>query len=148
MSLRKSSGHSLGKKQLKEKVVQIYEQIFQVKISLSFTFLNPDWSWKYLSIILVFYYIFQGDDPSLTNSNFWEEFFLLKPKPAVLESELCKVRGDQLGFIKPMIRSLFCQCVEVLGDTNSSSHHIKVCNSVQVWFMVLIQLKIDCGGSN
>ncbi|ODM95975.1 hypothetical protein Ocin01_10702 [Orchesella cincta] len=101
MSLRKTSAHSLGKKQLKEKIIQIYEQLLQ------------------------------GEDPSLANSNFWDEFFLLKPKPSVLETELSKLRGDQLNYLKPIIRSLFTHCVSVLGETNSNSHHIKICNSFQ-----------------
>ena len=44
-----------GRKALKEKVVEVYEGLFR------------------------------GDQIAVGNSNYWEEFFLLKPKIAVLE---------------------------------------------------------------
>ena len=44
-----------GKRALKEKIVEVYESLFR------------------------------GDQIALGNSNYWEEFFLLKPKMAVLE---------------------------------------------------------------
>lgn len=68
----------------------------------------------------------------MTNSNFWDEFFLLKPKTSVLEQELSKLRGDQLVALKPIIRSLFTHCVSILGDTATKSYHIKICNAFEV----------------
>jgi hypothetical protein len=47
-----------GKKVLKEKVVQLYEGFFR------------------------------GEQVTLGNANFWEEFFLIKPKIAALETEI------------------------------------------------------------
>lgn len=44
-----------GKKALKEKIVEVYEGLFR------------------------------GEQIAVGNSNYWEEFFLLKPKMAVLE---------------------------------------------------------------
>ena len=44
-----------GKRALKEKVVEVYEGLFR------------------------------GEQVAVGNSNYWEEFFLLKPKMAVLE---------------------------------------------------------------
>ena len=56
-----------GKKILKEKIVEIYESLFR------------------------------GDQISIGNCNFWEEFFLLKPKMAALEGEIGKLQADQLA---------------------------------------------------
>lgn len=71
MALRKKSD-SGSKRVLKEKVVQIYERFFQVRI------------YKYvLRCRLIYIYIhvslFQGEDVLKDNPNFWEELFLLKP---------------------------------------------------------------------
>ncbi|KAG8230648.1 hypothetical protein J437_LFUL010665, partial [Ladona fulva] len=85
---RKRSG-SGSKRQLKEKIVQIYESFFR------------------------------GDDPSLGNPNFWDEFFLLKPKVPHLEGEIQKLSGDQLISLKENINALFAQCVARLGDEHS-----------------------------
>ncbi|XP_046386239.1 armadillo-like helical domain-containing protein 3 [Ischnura elegans] len=88
MSSRKRSG-SGSKRQLKEKIVQIYESIFR------------------------------GEDPSLGNPNFWDEFFLLKPKVSHLEGEIQKLNGEQLISLKENINTLFAQCVTRLGDEHS-----------------------------
>ena len=48
-----------GKRALKEKVVEVYEGLFR------------------------------GEQVAVGNSNYWEEFFLLKPKMAVLEVRPC-----------------------------------------------------------
>jgi hypothetical protein len=47
-----------GKKVLKEKIVQLYEGFFR------------------------------GEQLTLGNANFWQEFFLIKPKMAALEAEI------------------------------------------------------------
>ena len=41
--------------------------------------------------------LFRGDQISIGNCNFWEEFFLLKPKMAALEGEIGKLQADQLA---------------------------------------------------
>lgn len=84
MTTRKRSG-SGSKRQLKEKVVQIYESFFK------------------------------GEDLSKNNESFWDEFFLLKPKTIHLEAEVQKLAPDQLGVVKENINSLFIQCIETLG---------------------------------
>ncbi|XP_066992007.1 armadillo-like helical domain-containing protein 3 isoform X2 [Anabrus simplex] len=84
MTSRKRSG-SGSKRQLKEKVVQIYESFFK------------------------------GEDPSLGNPNFWEELFLLKPKVPSLEAEIQKLSGEQLVALKENINILFKQCISTLG---------------------------------
>ncbi|KAK9721216.1 Armadillo-like helical domain-containing protein 3, C-terminal [Popillia japonica] len=88
MSTRKRSG-SGSKRQLKEKVVQIYESFFR------------------------------GDDLSKNNPTFWEELFLLKPKVSHLENEIQKITPDQLGCVKENINELFSQCVETLGHEHN-----------------------------
>ena len=53
-----------GRKALKEKVVEVYEGLFR------------------------------GDQIAVGNSNYWEEFFLLKPKIAVLEVSIMFQSGN------------------------------------------------------
>ncbi|XP_026277370.1 armadillo-like helical domain-containing protein 3 isoform X1 [Frankliniella occidentalis] len=86
-----------SKWQLKEKVVQMYECFFK------------------------------GEDPTKTNSNFWDELFLLKPKVPQLEAEIQKLNIDQLLQLKENIHTLFHQCVETL----SHGHHIRVVYALQ-----------------
>lgn len=85
MASRKRSG-SGSKRQLKEKIVQIYESFFK------------------------------GEDLSRLNPNFWDELFLLKPKVSYLESEILRLNEDQLIAAKENINCLFIQCIETLGN--------------------------------
>lgn len=96
MTTRKRSG-SGSKRQLKEKVVQIYESFFR------------------------------GEDLTKSNSSFWDEFFLLKPKVIQLETEIQKIPPEQLGTVKENINSLFIQCIETLGH----EHNIRVVYAMQ-----------------
>lgn len=96
MTTRKRSG-SGSKRQLKEKVVQIYESFFK------------------------------GEDLTKSNSSFWEEFFLLKPKVSQLESEIQKIPPEQIGAVKENISTLFVQCIETLEH----EHNIRVVYAMQ-----------------
>nr|CAD7393324.1 unnamed protein product [Timema cristinae] len=88
MTSRKRSG-SGSKRQLKEKVVQIYESFFK------------------------------GEDPALGNPNFWDEVFLLKPKVSSLEAEIQKLNGEQLVSLKDNINTLFKHCITTLGHEHN-----------------------------
>ena len=66
-----------GKKVLKEKIVEIYESLFR------------------------------GDQIAIGNVNFWDEFFLLKPKMAALEGEIGKLQADQLAGMRENLNVLF-----------------------------------------
>ncbi|XP_046658761.1 armadillo-like helical domain-containing protein 3 [Homalodisca vitripennis] len=88
MASRKRSG-SGSKRQLKEKVVQIYESFFR------------------------------GEDLSRTNANVWDELFLLKPKINYFEAEMQKLNGDQLILIQDNLHMLFAQCIDTLGHEHS-----------------------------
>lgn len=88
MTTRKRSG-SGSKRQLKEKVVQIYESYFK------------------------------GEDLAKSNPSFWEEFFLLKPKVVQLEIEIQKITPEQLGTVKENINALFIQCIDTLGHEHN-----------------------------
>ena len=88
MTTRKRSG-SGSKRQLKEKVVQIYESFFK------------------------------GEDVHKSNAAFWDEFFLLKPKVTHLEGEIQKISVEQLGLIRENINLLFVQCIETLGHEHN-----------------------------
>ncbi|KAL1122959.1 hypothetical protein AAG570_003284 [Ranatra chinensis] len=84
MTSRKRSG-SGSKRQLKEKIVQIYESFFK------------------------------GEDLTRLNPNFWDELFLLKPKVNQLEGEILRLNEDQLMAAKENINALFVQCIDTLG---------------------------------
>lgn len=88
MTTRKRSG-SGSKRQLKEKVVQIYESFFR------------------------------GEDLSANNPMFWDELFLLKPKVSHLENEVQKITPEMLGSVKDNINTLFSQCVDTLGHEHN-----------------------------
>ncbi|KAK4881781.1 hypothetical protein RN001_005100 [Aquatica leii] len=88
MTTRKRSG-SGSKRQLKEKIVQIYELFFK------------------------------GDDLSKNNPSFWDEFFLLKPKVAYFENEMQKLTPDQIILIKENLNVLFSQCVDTLNHEHN-----------------------------
>jgi hypothetical protein len=64
------------KKNLKEKVLQFYEALFRVS-SCRVHFLFSAFLWRHQ---LIESCSSQGEDPSLGNATFWDEFFLLKPK--------------------------------------------------------------------
>ncbi|GFT69451.1 armadillo-like helical domain-containing protein 3 [Nephila pilipes] len=76
------------KRPLKEKIVQIYEAFLQ------------------------------GEDPSLDNVNFWDEFFLLRPNLYFLESQFEIMTYEEVNALKDTINNLFYQCVRILKDGN------------------------------
>ncbi|GFR11429.1 armadillo-like helical domain-containing protein 3 [Trichonephila clavata] len=76
------------KRPLKEKIVQIYEAFLQ------------------------------GDDPSLDNVNFWDEFFLLRPNLSFLESQFEIMTYEEVNALKDTINNLFYRCVRILKDGN------------------------------
>lgn len=86
MSSRKRSGS--GSKRPKEKVVHIYELIFRLDF----------------------------DDPTKSNPEFWQEFFLLQPNVESLESEVTKLSVEQLLGLKKNINLLFCRSIELLDS--------------------------------
>lgn len=88
MSTRKRSG-SGSKRQLKEKVVQIYESFFK------------------------------GEDLVKNNPTFWDEFFLLKPNVSHLEAEIHKIVPENLGVVKTNINLLFVQSIDTLGHEHN-----------------------------
>ena len=86
-----------GKKMLKEKIIEIYESMFR------------------------------GEPIAVGNVNFWDEFFLLKPKMSALEGEINKLAADQLAGMRENLNSLFHECVAHL----SHHHQIRVVYALQ-----------------
>ena len=62
--------------------------------------------------------LLKGEDPedASQNDRFWPEFFLLRPKIAVLEAELGKLNVDQLQRARPNLNRLFERCTASLGE--------------------------------
>ena len=106
-----------GKRALKEKIVQLYESLFR------------------------------GEQLATGNINFWEEFFLLKPKMAILEvkietwsrnqvkmyifqGEIGRLQADQLAGMRDNLNSLFHECVAHLGH----SHQVP-CITINGWIL-------------
>lgn len=88
MSTRKRST-SISRRQLKEKVVQIYESLLK------------------------------GEEQYKDNTFFWDELFLLKPKLSVIETEIQKLSLEQLQVAKPNITLLIEKCIETLDHQHS-----------------------------
>ncbi|KAG8195469.1 hypothetical protein JTE90_002641 [Oedothorax gibbosus] len=86
-----------SKRPLKEKIVKIYEAFFR------------------------------GEDPSLNNVNFWDEFFLLRANVCFLESKFEALTYEELTALKETVNNLFYQCVKILKDGNQ----IRAVNSLQ-----------------
>lgn len=86
-----------SKPQLKEKVVQIYESFFK------------------------------GEDISKDNDNFWDEFFLLKPKISYIETEIEKLSIEQLITLQDNIRLLFIKCI----TTFECQHQLRIIFSLK-----------------
>ncbi|KAF8785102.1 Armadillo-like helical domain-containing [Argiope bruennichi] len=86
-----------SRRPLKEKIVQIYEAFFR------------------------------GEDPSLDNINFWDEYFLLRPNLYFLESQFEAMTYEEISSLKETINNLFYQCVRILKDGNQ----IRCMNAIQ-----------------
>jgi len=99
-----------GKKVLKEKIVEIYESLFR------------------------------GDQIAIGNVNFWDEFFLLKPKMAALEGEIGKLQADQLAGMRDNLNILFHECVAHL----SHNHQIRVVYALQTLVGVIKAVYKKC----
>lgn len=78
-------------------------------------------------ISLIYEAFFRGEDLASGNPNFWDEFFLLKPKVNVIETELSKLSSEQINLLKDNLNTLFSKCVSMLGH----DHHIRVAHSLQ-----------------
>lgn len=85
----KKGATSGPKRQFKEKIVQIYETLFK------------------------------GEALPSPNAQFWDEFFLLKPKTAYIDNEIQKMSQEQLFLAKTNINLLVTNCIEALTDSNN-----------------------------
>ncbi|XP_018017084.1 armadillo-like helical domain-containing protein 3 [Hyalella azteca] len=110
----KLKGGGVRRGQLKEKVVQMYEELLHPAIHPSF---SPSMG-----------------TPSLPNkspaSRFWEDFFLLRPKLSALEGEINRLSVEQLAALKPNLNGLFAECVGTLNNALQPSHTIRSINAM------------------
>lgn len=65
-------------------------------------------------VVYIYELMFRGENPSTTNLEFWNEFFLLQPNVDCLEGELTKLTNEQLVGLKDNINLLFTECIEML----------------------------------
>lgn len=91
------------KRQFKEKIVQIYETLLK------------------------------GETLPSCNTQFWNEFFLLKPKTGYVDSEIQKMSQEQLFLAKANLNLLVNSCIECLNDSNN----IRVVYSMQTLCAVI-----------
>ncbi|KAK4312343.1 hypothetical protein Pmani_016210 [Petrolisthes manimaculis] len=77
------------RRHLKEKVVQMYEDLFH------------------------------GTDPCVNNARFWDDLFLLKPKMSAMEGEISRCSSEQLVGLKENINTLFAKCVQTLAHQHN-----------------------------
>ncbi|KAL3277838.1 hypothetical protein HHI36_013178 [Cryptolaemus montrouzieri] len=115
MSTRKRST-SISRRQLKEKVVQIYESLFK------------------------------GEELYKDNTFFWDELFLLKPKLVFMETEIQKMTAEQLQVAKSNISLLIQKCIDMLDHQHSirvfNALHT-LCGLVKALFMKATEIKIN-----
>lgn len=65
-------------------------------------------------VVYIYELLFRGEDPAKTNTEFWNEFFLLQPNVDSLEAEFSKLTSDQLIGVKDNINIVFTQCINML----------------------------------
>jgi len=82
--------------------------------------------------------LFRGDP--IENANFWEEFFLLKPKMAALEAEIGRLQADQLAAMRENLNALFHECVKHLKH----NHQIRVVYALQTLVGVVRSVYRKC----
>ncbi|CAG0901319.1 unnamed protein product [Darwinula stevensoni] len=75
----------------------------------------------------------EGEDPSVGNANFWDEFFLLKPKLNNIELEMSKLSVEQLMALQPRLNLLLCRCHDTMSDDKS----IRAVNAAQTFCGIL-----------
>uniref|UniRef100_A0A914XIT5 Armadillo-like helical domain-containing protein n=1 Tax=Plectus sambesii TaxID=2011161 RepID=A0A914XIT5_9BILA len=80
----------MDRKELKQKVLLFYDQLFS-----------------------------KNEDPAKTNPNFWNEFFLLWTNQAKLEECVGRLSGQQLLRLKPVFNILTSQCVTVVQEEHN-----------------------------
>eukprot|EP00794_Sanderia_malayensis_P005630 gene5630-6326_t len=94
-------------------------------------------------IALFYESIFQGEDVTKDNPNFWHELFLLKVHAESLMEIVDSLDLEQLSKLKENINELFCNCCHTLR----SDHQIKIVNALQT-LCVLIKAIFKKGYSD
>ncbi|XP_045468099.1 armadillo-like helical domain-containing protein 3 [Harmonia axyridis] len=115
MSTRKRST-SISRRQLKEKVVQIYESLLK------------------------------GEEQYKENLFFWDELFLLKPKLSVIETEIQKLSPEQLLVAKTNISLLIEKCIDTLDHQHSIrivNALYTLCGLIQALFLKTTEMKLN-----
>ena len=89
---------------LKEKVVAIYELLFQVG------------TYEGASCCVCGLIEDKGKDPSVNQASFWGELFLLRPNIAALDSLVALTPEDRLLQLSPLLQTFFQHALLALQD--------------------------------
>ena len=68
-------------------------------------------------VVYIYELFFKGEDPSLENAEFWNEFFLLQPNVEALEGEITKLTAEQLQLVRLTVNNMLQKCIEMLERT-------------------------------
>lgn len=77
-------------------------------------------------VVYIYELLFRGEDPAKTNTEFWNEFFLLQTNVDSLEGEFSKLTNEQLIAVKDNINLMFTQCIDMLDSGKIESNLIRV----------------------
>ncbi len=114
------------KKELKQKVLLFYDQLF-AKVCHKYFY----WFVGCLETLECkpsYMLSFQGEDPINSNPTFWDEFFLLWANQGKLEECVGRLSGQQLLRLKPLFNLLTSRCITVAQE----EQNIKAVNAIQV----------------
>lgn len=81
-------------------------------------------------VVYIYELLFRGEDPAKTNTEFWNEFFLLQPNVDSLEGEFSKLTNEQLIAVKDNINLMFTQCIDML-DSGKIESYLTIVSGVQ-----------------
>lgn len=78
-------------------------------------------------VVYIYELLLRGENPAQSNSEFWNEFFLLQPNVDSLEAEFAKLSAEQLVAVRDNVTLMFAQCCDMLD----ADHAKRVTHALQ-----------------